>query len=264
MNERSLAVDIAYVGLGTPGDGVPAAVYKRFPVIHESSVVFNFNEATMKAFKGMGTPDPWAVLYRKGDPDSIEFAIPSPTAEEMQFFCGGSVDVDGRWNEPISTPSIVKSLKLNTLTYEGRYTEYVIVNGSISARLSQAPSEENTDLLLVKVTKQSVFDSAGNQRSAFSRQVKEVAKTPVASVALTGEAKVASRLTATVEPAGAMGTYQWFRKKDSEEAVEIPNADRAGYIIAAEDVGYTIFVKFTGMDYYTGTATSQATDAVVA
>lgn len=264
MNERSLAVDIAYVGLGTPGDGVPATVYKRFPVIHESSMVFNFNEATMKAFKGMGTTDPWAVFYRKGDPDSIEFAIPSPTAEEMQFFCGGTIDADGRWNEPLSVPSINKSLKLNTLPIEGRYTEYVIVNGSISARLSQAPSEEDTDLLLVKITKQSVFDSAGNPRSAFSRHVKEVAKTPITSVALTGEAKVGSRLTATVEPAGATGTYQWFRKKGSEEAVEIPNADRAGYIIAAEDVGHTISVKFTGTDYYTGTATSEETAAVVA
>ncbi|MEG1544936.1 MAG: hypothetical protein RR382_10505, partial [Tannerellaceae bacterium] len=95
MNERSLAVDIAYVGLGTPGNGVPSTNYKRFPIIHESSVVFNFNEATMKAFKAMGSTDPWAILYRKGDPDSVEFAIPSPTAEEMQFFCGGTVDADG-------------------------------------------------------------------------------------------------------------------------------------------------------------------------
>lgn len=264
MNERSLAVDISYVGLGTPGDGVPATAYKRFPVIHENSMVFNFNEASMKAFKAMGASDPWAVLYRKGDPDSVEFAIPSPTAEEMQFFCGGTIDADGRWNEPISIPSIVKSLKLNTLPYEGKYTEYVITKGSVSARLSQAPSEEDTDLLLVKVTKQSVFDSAGNQCSAFSRQVKAVAKTKVTGISISGEAKVDARLTAEVTPVGATGTYQWFRKKDSEEAVEIPNADMAGYIIAAEDVGCTISVKFTGTDYYTGTATSTETAVVTA
>lgn len=263
MNERSLAVDISYVGLGNPGNGVPATNYKRFPIIHTGSVVFNFNEATMKPFKAMGIEDPWAILNKKGDPDSIEFAIPSPTSEEMQFFCGGTIDAEGKWEEPISIPTIRKSLKLNTLPYQGRYTEYIVVNGSVIGRLSQAPSEEETDLLLVKVTKQAVFDDNGDQRSAFSRQIKDVKKKEVTAVVITGEAKVGTRLTANVTPEGATGTYQWYRKKDAGEAELIPNVDYAGYTPDAEDVGYKISVKFSGSDSFTGEVTSAETKAVV-
>lgn len=262
--ERSLAVDIAYVGLGIPGDGVPATVYKRFPIIHTSSVVFNFNEATIKEFKAMGMDSPWAVLNKKGDADSIEFAIPSPTSEEMQYFCGGTIDDDGKWNEPVSIPTINRSLKLCTLPYQGKYTEYVIVNGSVAARLSQAPSEEDTDLLLVKVTKQAVFDSSGNPKTAFTRHVKEVDKTAVTKVTITGDPKVGVRLTANVTPEGATGIYQWFRKKEEEEAKLIPNVDFAGYTPTVDDVGYAIFVKFTGTDCFNGEVTSTETTAVVA
>lgn len=265
MNERSLAVDISYVGLGNPGNGTPATNYKRFPIIHTGSVAFNFNEATMKAFKAMGIEDPWAILNKKGDPDSIEFAIPSPTSEEMQYFCGGTIDAEGKWEEPISIPTITKSLKLNTLPYKGRYTEYIVVNGNVTGRLSQAPSEEDTDLLLVKVTKQAVFDDNGDQRSAFSRQVKDVKKTEVTTVEINGDAKVGKRLTAIVKPEGATGTYQWYRKKagSETEAELIPNVDYAGYTPVTEDVGYSISVKFTGTEYFSGEKTSAETQAVV-
>lgn len=187
-----------------------------------------------------------------------------PTAEEMQFFCGGTVDADGKWNEPTSIPSINKSLKLSTLPYKGRYTEYVIVNGSVSARISQAPSEEDTDLLLVKVSKQSVYDSAGTSLSSFTRQVKEVARQPVAAITITGTAKVGTRLVADTTPTGATGVYQWLKKKGSTTAEEIPNNDSAGYTIESGDVGYTISVKFTADGSFSGTATSTETAAVVA
>lgn len=264
MDERSLAVDIAYVGLGTPGNGVPATDYKQFPVIHESSVAFNFNEATMKAFKGMGMDNPWAVMYKKGDPDSIEFAIPSPTSEEMLFFCGGSIDADGKWSEPISTPTINKSLKLQTLPFDGKYTVYIFVKGSISARLSQAPKEDDTDLLLVKVTKQAVFDAEGTTRPGFSRQIMKVKATEVAKVAITGTPKVGTRLIAGTTPENATGTYKWFKKKGAEAATEIPNADTLTYTPVAEDIGYTISVEFTGTEYFSGTVKSTETAAVVA
>lgn len=261
--ERSLAVDVAYVGLGDPGDGVPASVCKQFPIIHTASVVFNFNEATIKEFKAMGIDNPWAVLSRKGEADSIEFAIPSPTAEEMQFFCGGTIDAEGKWSEPISLVTKRKTLKLCTRPYQGKYTEYVIVNGNVAGRLSQAPSEEDTDLLLVKVTKQAVFDSNGKQHTAFTRHVRPIETTKVESVTIKGTPKVGIQLTAETNPAEATGTYQWFRKKD-EEAKPIPNVDSAGYTPTSEDIGYTISVKFTGTDSYSDEVESSETTAVVA
>lgn len=172
-NERSLAVDIAYVGIGTPGDGVAATTYTQYPIIHEDSVVFNFNEASQVNFKAMGMDDPWAVLNKKGDPSSIEFAIPSPTAVEMEAFCGGTV-TGNKWEAPTTAPSIIKSVKLQTALYEGKYTEYVITKASISARISQAPGSEQTDLLLVKATITMPVSAAGEQGVPYSREVKEV------------------------------------------------------------------------------------------
>lgn len=263
-SERSLAVDIAYVGLGTMGNGVPATEYRQFPIIHEASVAFNFNEATMKAFKAMGIDSPWAVMYKKGEADSIEFAIPSPTAEEMQFFCGGTIDAKGKWEEPISTPTIKKSLKLQTRPFEGKYTVYIYVNGSVSARISQAPKEDDTDLLLVKVTKQAVFDAEGKARSGFSRQVLDIEATAVTAVAITGAPKVGTRLIAGTTPENATGSYKWFKKKGAEGPTEIPNADASAYTPIVGDVGYTISVEFTGNDYYSGKVKSAETTAVVA
>jgi len=264
MNERSLAVDVSYIGTGTPGDGTPAASYKRYPIINEGSLAFNFNEATLKSFKGMGITDPWAILNKKGEPDSIEFAIPSPTAEECQDFLGGSIDANDKWEEPLQMPTIRKSLKINTLPYHGKYTEYIIVNGNVTGRFSQAPTEENSDLLLVKVTKMAVFNSLGEQKSAFSRQVKAITKTTVTAVTIDGSPKVGTRLTALTTPETATGTYQWYRKKDTAEAVAIADADYAGYTPTSEDVGCTLSVKFTGTDYYQGEVTSTATTAVTA
>lgn len=172
-NERSLAVDIAYVGIGTPGDGVPATDYTRYPIIHEDSVVFNFNEASQVNFKAMGMDDPWAVMNKRGDPSSIEFAIPSPTAEEMLAFCGGTI-TGQKWEAPKTTPSIIKSVKLQTKPYEGKYTEYVITRASIAARLSQAPGSEQTDLLLVKATITIPASASGDLGAPYSREVKEV------------------------------------------------------------------------------------------
>lgn len=262
-NERSLAIDVAYVGFGTPGDGVPAKDYKRYPIIHTGSVVFSFNEKTIKEFKAMGIEDPWAILKKKGEADSIELAIPSPLATEMQDFCGGTVDAEDKWEEPVSIPSITKSLKIQTVPQNGYYTEYIVVKGDVQGRLSQGPSEEDTDLLLVKVMKQAVFDSNGNQRPGFSRQVKPIKKTEVESITIEGTPKVGERLTAKVMPEAATGTYKWYRKKDADPVL-IPNADFASYTPTAEDIGYTISVKFTGTDYYSGEVTSATTQAVVA
>lgn len=135
MAERSLAIDCKYLGHGTPGDGVAAAAFTQCREIHEGSLVFNFTDATQINFRAMGQEDPWAVVNRKGDPSNIEFAIPSPTAEEMKEFMGGTVTGD-KWEAPVSVPSIEKSIKIQTAEYQGKYVEYVIPKASISAWIS--------------------------------------------------------------------------------------------------------------------------------
>lgn len=173
MSERSLAIDCKYLGYGTPGDGVAASVYTQCKEIHEGSLVFNFTEASQVPFKAMGQEDPWAVVNRKGDPSSIEFSIPSPTAEEMKIFCGGTISGD-KWEAPVSPVTIEKSIQIQTAEYKGQYTEYIIPKVSISARLSQAPTEEQTDLLLVKATILTPVSAAGVRAASFSREVKTI------------------------------------------------------------------------------------------
>ena len=71
-------------------------------------------------------------------------------------------------------PQVNMSVKINTEPYEGKYVEYVVVNGSVSAKLSQAPGAEQTDLLLVKVSRQSALTTAGEFKPSFTREVKAV------------------------------------------------------------------------------------------
>lgn len=171
---RSLAIDCKYLGTGVPGDGVAATTFEQCREVHESSLTFNFTEANQIQFKAMGQEDPWAVVNRKGDPSSIEWAIPSPTAKEMQTYMGGKV-TDEKWEAPITAQTIEKSVKFQTADYQGKYTEYLIPKASISARLSQAPTEEETDLLLVRATILTPVSAAGVRASSFSREVKAVA-----------------------------------------------------------------------------------------
>lgn len=171
--ERTLAVDCKYLGTGTPGDGVPASEFTQYPTIHEGSLVFGFSQGNQVQFKQMGTEDPWAVINRMGDPSYIEFAIPSPTVQEQKDFMGGTVNGE-KWEKPISTPVIEKSLKIQTADYKGKYVEYIVTKASISAYLSQAPTEEETELMLVRATILSATTSAGVRKTAFSRETKTV------------------------------------------------------------------------------------------
>lgn len=171
-NERSLALDIDYLGVAEPGDGVAGTEFTQYPEIE--TVVFNFSEPKELSFTAMGREDPWAVVNKKGDPSSIEFSIPSPKASEMKEFCGGTVTGD-KWEAPVTTPTIIKTIKLHSSPYNGKYTEYVLVKTSISGRISQAPDKEQSDLLLVKATIMAPVSAAGVRTSPYSRSVKPVA-----------------------------------------------------------------------------------------
>ena len=114
-----------------------------------------------------------AIINRKGDADSIEFSIPSPTTDELVTFCGGTKNGD-KWEAPNSVETINKAFCIATQPYEGKYVEYTIVNGAVSAKISQAPGSEQTDLLLVKVTRQSAIAADGSLKPSFIREVKTV------------------------------------------------------------------------------------------
>lgn len=168
---RSLALDVDYVGVAEPGDGVPGTDFTQCDTI--DSVTFNFSEHKTLSFTGMGREDPWAVVNKRGDPSSIEFTIPSPTADEMKMFCGGTV-VGDEWGAPTSTPTIHKTIKMQSSPYNGKYTEYVFVITSIAARLSEAPGKETSDVLLVKATIMAAVAANGDKLKPYTRTVKPV------------------------------------------------------------------------------------------
>lgn len=169
-NERSLAVGVSYVGFTEPGDGIPGSAYIQFPIIEEGSVVLNFNDPTSIDFRAEGLKDPWESFDKAGDADSMDFNIPSPTAEEMAFFCGGTATGD-KWEAPVDVPSIRKSFKMESTPYKNKKTVYEFANCKISGKLTQAPSSEQTDLLQVRVTKLAAVATDGTINPSWSREV---------------------------------------------------------------------------------------------
>ena len=143
--------------------------------------------------------------------------------------------------------------------------EFAFAICKVSARLSQAPSSEQTDLLLVKCTRLAAITSAGQQRSSFGRAVMNVTLTPVTAVAITGTPKVGETLMATLTPAEATGDFQWQRKVDGQgEAQDIEGAIGDSYMIQPENEGDKILVKFMANGLYSGEKTSAETEAVQA
>lgn len=176
--EKALAIGMEYVGYAPYlDDGAVASALTEIEDVHAGSVAFNFADPTEVKINVERLDDPRWILNQKGDVDSVELAIASPSSEEMKAFCGGEVEA-GKWSEPLSIPSINMSLKMRTKPYKGQCIEYVIINGSVSAKLSQAPGKEQTDLLLIKVKKQAVITSEGVVKPSFSREVKDVVVTP--------------------------------------------------------------------------------------
>ncbi|TFD92187.1 hypothetical protein E2605_18965 [Dysgonomonas capnocytophagoides] len=177
MAERSLAVGVGYAGFAEPGDGVAGTTYDQCNTIEENSVVFNFNDPTSVDFRAEGMDDPWESFDKAGDADSIDLNIPSPTAEEMKAYMGGTI-TGGKWEAPVERPVIRKSFKMQSRPYKGKYTEYIFPYCKVFAKLGQAPGSEQTDLLQIRVTKLTPITAAGVKKSAFSREVKEVPAEP--------------------------------------------------------------------------------------
>ena len=167
---RTLALDISYFGMTTPGDGVPGT---GTPTQYDTLeyVNFNFAEPNELNFVALGSDDPWASVIKGGDPTSVEIGIPSPTNDEMVAFCGGEVDANGKWQAPLSAPTIVKTVIIRSATYDGKYIEYVFARMSLSGKIGRAPSAEECDLLLIKGTLLSATTAAGVRKPPYSREI---------------------------------------------------------------------------------------------
>ena len=173
MSERSIAIGVNLISYGEAKNGVVPAEFTPLRDIFKGSVAFNFADANQVKIEVEGREDPLAIINRKGDADSIEFSIPSPTTAELVAFCGGTASGD-KWEAPNGFETINKAFRIATQPYEGKYVEYTIVNGAVSAKLSQAPGSEQTDLLLVKVTRQAAAAADGTVKPSFIREVKTV------------------------------------------------------------------------------------------
>ena len=113
MSERSIAIGVASIGYGEAVNGVVPASYTRLRDIYKGSVAFNFADANQVKIEVEGREDPLAIINRKGDADSIEFSIPSPTTDELVTFCGGTKNGD-KWEAPNSVETINKAFCIAT------------------------------------------------------------------------------------------------------------------------------------------------------
>lgn len=171
---RTLAIGVSYLGLGTPGDGVPATTFKQQTHIEQNTLAFNFSEPTIRQFNIEGSSEPWAVIVAAGgEADSIDWVIPSPTNEELVDICGGEI-VNGEWKAPTETPDITKSLCIRTNPYQGKQVQYTYAIGKIFARPNQAPTEENGESYIVRFVKQAAYTANGVKMSPYGRKIMDV------------------------------------------------------------------------------------------
>lgn len=116
MSERSIAIGVASIGYGEAVNGVVPASYTRLRDIYKGSVAFNFADANQVKIEVEGREDPLAIINRKGDADSIEFSIPSPTTDELVTFVAGQKTVINGRLPTVSRQSIKHSVSPPSLT----------------------------------------------------------------------------------------------------------------------------------------------------
>ncbi len=173
---RPIAMGVSRIAYGTPGDGVPGTDLKDLPNPTKSSVAFNFQDPKEVKIETEGTDAPFYVVLVKDSTDYIEFSIPTPSNDVMLALAGGTIDKDkDKWNEPVGTPDIARTLVIDTVVRDGKKVEYTIVNGKVVSKISQAPGAEQAELLLVRVYKQAAITADGVQMTAFSREVITIA-----------------------------------------------------------------------------------------
>ena len=164
---RPIAMGVGSIKFGTVGDGVPGADLKEFPLPTKGSVAFNFADPKEIKVETEGSDEPLFVEFVKDTTDYIEFSIPTPSNEVLKELAGGK----NIWKKPINVPSISKTFQCETVPKAGKKVIYTIVNGKVTSKISQAPSSEQAELLLVRVYVQAAITAAGKKQTAFMREV---------------------------------------------------------------------------------------------
>lgn len=168
--ERQKAIGISYVGYGTPGDGVVAVSLTELEAVSEDTVVFNFSDFTETPVNIEQSDDPLFTILTKGSPDSLEFAIPSPKTAEYGAFMGGTVTGD-KYEDDGTVAQKSLSIVIKTKPVGGNFIQYTFPKCTVSAKISQAPGKEKTELLLVKCVRDTCITTAGVRKPSFIREV---------------------------------------------------------------------------------------------
>lgn len=170
---RPIAMGVKAIRHFDVGDGVPGTTNsKTMPNPSENAVAFNFSDPEEVRIPIEGTDEPLYSHFKKGSTDYIEVSYPTPSNETINEVMGGTYDAeDDEWREAVNLPSINKTVEIESMPINGKKVIYTIVNAKIVAKLSQAPTKDNVELLMVRYYKQAAISAAGVQGYAFSRKV---------------------------------------------------------------------------------------------
>lgn len=177
--KRPIAMGIAKHSVATPGDGVPGTVFSELPLPQKNAVAFNFSDPSEVRIDLEGSLDPLYSAFVKDTTDFIEVSIPTPDNATIQKLAGGVHDktgvepnVNDEWQEPFEgVPDINFTYQCETVPRNGLKVVYTIVNARVLAKISQAPTADNAELLMVRFYKNAAVSAAGVKGYAFSRKV---------------------------------------------------------------------------------------------
>ena len=174
--ERKLAIDITYAGVADPGDGIPGTSFTQVTTVESGSIQYNVNDPQKTEFKKYGSDKPWAVILKAGEADTLVLNIPSPTMEERKLFMGGELNgTKDKWEKPVVTPSIRKTLMLKTKPYGGKQLIYTFVNCDVFGKITQIPGEDTTEILQVQFTVLGAITAAGVENTNMIVESKDAA-----------------------------------------------------------------------------------------
>ena len=172
-NKQPIALGIATHGVAPYGDGVPGTVFETLPNPVRNAVTFNFSDPTEVKIDLEGTSAPLYVGFRKDATDYIEMSLPTPENAVIKKLMGGEIDtVKDIWKAPTGgVPDISFTYKLETETRNGKKVVYTITNAKVMAKLSQGPTADNPELLMVRFYIQNAVSAAGVTGTSFTREV---------------------------------------------------------------------------------------------
>lgn len=177
--KRPIAMGIAAHRIATVGDGVPGVDFTPLPLPTKNAVSFNFADANEVRIDLEGSNDPLYSGFVKDTTDYIEVSIPTPDNETIQKVMGGEIDSaleKDIWKESFEgVPDISYTYQCETTPRNSSKVVYTIVNAKVLAKISQAPTADNPELLLIRFYKQAAITAAGVKGYAFSREVVTVA-----------------------------------------------------------------------------------------